>query len=74
MIPATVNDRRIADLNGLIDMMRENAVDREKGIAELEADNRILTAELRGYFQQYGWESTGRILKYHGQPREGCEG
>ena len=30
-------DARIADLNGLMDMMRENAVDREKRIAELEA-------------------------------------
>ena len=28
---------RIADLDGIMDMMRENAVDREKRIAELEA-------------------------------------
>jgi len=35
-----------------------------------EADNRILTAELRSYFQQYGWESTESILKYHGAERE----
>jgi len=38
-------------------------------IADLEADNRILTAELRSYFQQYGWESTERILKHHGAER-----
>ena len=42
MTPATINDRRIADLNGLIDMMRENAVDREQRIAELEAENERL--------------------------------
>jgi len=30
-------EARIADLNGIIDMMRENAVDREQRIAALEA-------------------------------------
>ena len=37
---------RIADLNGLIDMMRENAVAREKRIAELEARNEVQRVHL----------------------------
>jgi len=45
----TIHDQgdlaRIADLNGLIDMMRENAVDREKRIAELEAGGKVLVAD-----------------------------
>ena len=44
-------------------------IDRDKRIDELEADNHILTAELKSYFQQYGWESTERILKHHGAER-----
>ena len=39
-------DARIADLNGLMDMMRENAVDREQRIAELEARNEVQRVHL----------------------------
>ena len=49
-----VKDRRIADLNGLIDMMRENAVDREQRIAELEAENRNFADRLTAYIVERG--------------------
>jgi len=47
---ATIHDQgdlaHIADLNGIMDTMRENAVDREQRIAELEARNEVQRVHL----------------------------
>ena len=51
-------DAAIADLNGLMDMMRENAVDRERRIAELEAENRRMADDI--FLLAETWASSRR--------------